>query len=780
MQSAHTSFGERWPGLKARLQSSIKNARWPKLTPKPFEGRQLRVMPKAWRNPRVMKFRAKTLAVFIALGLVLLFGFALYSIATLPIGGGLQVEATQSALTFEGAQGDVFATRGVFKGDKLTAADLAPHLAQAIVAIEDRRFYQHNGIDLWGILRAGWRNTQAGGIREGGSTITQQLARLMYLTPERTLRRKVQEAILAVWLENQLKKEDILLRYLNTAYFGAGAYGVDAAARRYFGKKAPELSLGEAAMLAGLVRAPSQLAPTRNFGGARERQELVLQAMVETKAITPAEAEAARAQSVRLRTPPETPPGTNYFVDMVAGDVRRLLGSSSGDLTLRTTLNLELQRVAEGVIARRLEAEGAKKNVSQASLVALGKDGAILAMVGGRDYEASQFNRATQAKRQAGSLFKLFVYLTALQRGYSPQSVVVDRPTQIGEWEPQNYSGGFRGSMTLRNAFVHSINTIAVQLGDDVGIPAVIDTAKRMGVQSTLPAVPSLALGAAEVTLLEMTRAFGSVAAGSQLEPYSVRSIAGNSQQALYAKTGSGTEFTGQLAASRAMMLDLLQGVVNEGTGKAARFPNIPVAGKTGTTQEYRDAWFIGFTPDIVVGVWVGNDDNAPMNRVVGGDLPASIWHDFVGRALPIVSKASPQLARRSTDSLNPVDVPGPSTRPVGAPVAAGADPGARGAAEVFDTATLWIRGRKIQLEGILADGDPRMVRPLARFLRRREVICAPTGGPERYRCSVDGQDLSEVILSNGGARATPDAPAELLAAEDEARSARLGIWRHM
>jgi membrane peptidoglycan carboxypeptidase len=228
------------------------------------------------------------------------------------------------------------------------------------------------------------------------------------------------------------------------------------------------------------------------------------------------------------------------------------------------------------------------------------------------------------------------------------------------------------------------------------------------------------------------------------------------------------------------MMLELLQGVVNEGTGKAARLPNIPVGGKTGTTQEYRDAWFIGFTPDIIVGVWVGNDDNTPTNRVVGGDLPANIWHDFVGRALPIVSKASPQLARRNTDILNPVEVPDPPTAPISTPIVAGSDAGARGAADVLDTATLWVRGRKIQLLGILGDDDRRLVRPLARLLRRREVICAPSGPSERYRCSVDGQDLSEVILSNGGARATPDAPAELLAAEEEARSARLGIWRHM
>jgi penicillin-binding protein 1A len=772
--AAGAGLSERWPSVRTRLASSAANFRRPDIDLKSrFASLRERSGP-WWPRLRATRIRAKPVLISLAVAFVLLCAIVLYAVATLPIGGGLSIEPTQSAVTIESAKGEAFATRGVFKGDRLTAQDLPPHLAQAIVAIEDRRFFQHGGVDLRGILRAGWRNSQAGATREGGSTITQQLARLMFLSPERTFRRKLQEALLAVWLEGQLTKQEILLRYLNTAYFGAGAYGVDAAAKRYFGKRASELTLAESAMLAGLVRAPSQLAPTRNFGGAKERQETVLQAMVETGALTAAEAETARAQTVNLRTPPETPPGSNYFVDMVAGDLRRILGSSSGDLTLRTTLNLELQRLAEGVIERRLEAEGAKKKVSQAALIALAKDGAVLALVGGRDYEASQFNRATQARRQAGSLFKLFVYLTALQKGYTPQSVVVDRPTQIGEWEPQNYSGGFRGPMTLRNAFAHSINTIAVQLSDEVGIPSVIDTAKRMGVQSPLPAVPSLALGAAEVTLMDMTRAFGSVAAGVQsIEPYAIRSISGSSQQALYTKPNAGTEVSGQLGASRAMMLELLQAVVNEGTGKAARIAGVPVGGKTGTTQEYRDAWFIGFTPDIIVGVWAGNDDNTPTNRVTGGDLPANIWHDFVGRALPVISRPTAPAPRRNPDAP-PAE---------GAAAAIGqqvTDPGARGVADVVDTATLAIRGRLFKLEGVVGDDDRRALRALSRFLRRREVVCVAAASAERARCTVEGQNLSGIILSNGGARATPDAPAELLAAEDEARSARLGIWRNM
>lgn len=713
------------------------------------------------------------LAISLAGGL-LGFAFVGYCIATLPTDGGLQPEATQSALTLQSDRGEAFATRGVFKGEKLTGQDLPPHLTQSIIAIEDRRFFSHYGIDLRGMLRAAWRNAQAGGTREGGSTITQQLARLMFLSPERTVRRKVQETLVAFWLETQLAKEDILLRYMNSAYFGAGAYGVDAAAKRYFDKRAKDLSLVEAAMLAGLVRAPSQLAPTRNFGGASERAQLVLGAMVETGAITAEQAEAAYALPVVLRTPPETPPGANYFVDMVTSDIRRLMGPASGDATLNTTLNLELQRAAEAVVERRLEAEGAKKKASQAALIAMRPDGAILALVGGRDYEQSQFNRATQAKRQAGSLFKLFVYLTALNKGYTPQSVLVDRPVQIGDWEPQNSTGRFRGAVNLRTAFAQSINTVAAQLAEEVTVEAIIETAKRMGVQSNLPAVPSLALGTADVTLLEMTRAFAAVLAGVEtVEPYSVRSI--NSGSKTFYTRPSAQPPASRLGESRAMMLDLLQTVVAEGTGKAARLPNLKTAGKTGTSQEYRDAWFVGFTPDLVVGVWVGNDDNAPMRNVAGGDMPAAIWRDFVSRASPVLAQRPPPPAQSAAVSGSdgfPFRPPTGAAQPNAAPSAA-----IRGPARVIDTGTLEIAGRTIRLHGVEGE-DGRLARQLGRFLRRREIACEATGAPDVHRCRMGGEDLSELVLAGGAARASGEAGRDLLAAEEQARSMRIGIWR--
>ncbi|GJE28476.1 PBP1A family penicillin-binding protein [Methylobacterium organophilum] len=730
----------------------------------------------SWARIRRYPWFAALLAL-VALPVLILSFVILQAFATLPPLGGVVPEAGQRAMTVEADDGRPFATRGAFRGEKLTAAEMPPHLAQAITAIEDRRFYSHWGIDLRGLARAAWRNATGGGVREGGSTITQQYARLTSLSQEKTLRRKLQEALLALRLESTMSKEDILLGYLNTAYFGAGAYGIDAAARRYFGHGAKALTLPEAAMLAGLVRAPSQLAPTRNFGGAKERADLVLQAMVETGAITQPQADKARAEKLVLRTPPETPPGTNYFLDLVAGDVKRLAGDA-GDVTVRTTLNLDLQSLAEGVLARRLDAEGAKKKVGQGALVALSKDGAILAMVGGRDYEDSQFNRAVQAKRQAGSLFKLFVYLAAYEKGYSPESVLVDRPTQIGEWEPQNANNRFRGALPLRNAFALSVNTIAAQLGEEVGIPAVIAAARRLGVQSDLPNVPSLALGSADVTLLEMTRAYAGVLNGAlPVEPYSIHVIRGNAPKPLYLHGEPPS--TGALGREeQTMLLDSLQAVVDFGTGKAARVSGPPIGGKTGTSQDYRDAWFVGLTPDMIVGIWVGNDDNAPMNKVTGGDIPARIFHDFVERsqkALRGRKRPAPALAR--APAAQPAAVPLPpgeiSTTPMAAAPAGG---DLRGLPEVIDTGTLAIRGQRVRLLGVSGEGGA-LARQLARYLRRREVACGGDPASVGQRCQIDGEDLSALIIGAGGARASDDAPPDLIEAEDQARAERAGLW---
>ncbi|MDV2986409.1 UNVERIFIED_CONTAM: PBP1A family penicillin-binding protein [Methylobacteriaceae bacterium AG10] len=705
-------------------------------------------------------------AILLGLPLVILAGYVFAAFATLPPLGGVAPEAAQRALVVEAEDGWSFATRGAFQGEKLTEKTLPPRLAQAIVAIEDRRFYGHWGIDLRGMARALWRNATGGGVREGGSTITQQYARLTSLTQEKTLRRKIQEAFLALRLESTLSKPEILVGYLNTAYFGAGAYGADAAARRYFGHGAEKLTLPEAAMLAGLVRAPSQLAPTRNFGGAKERADLVLQAMVETGAISQAEADKARAEKLALHTPPETPPGTNYFLDAVQGEVKRLT-QEPGDVTVRSTLNLDLQSLAEGVLARRLDGEGGKKKVGQGALVAMAPDGAILAMVGGRDYEDSQFNRAIQAKRQAGSLFKLFVYLAAYGKGYFPDSVLVDRPTQIGEWEPQNSNNRFRGALPLRSAFALSVNTIAAQLGEEVGPPAIIAEARRLGVQSDLPNVPSLALGTADVTLLEMTRAYaGVLGSGVPVEPYLVRTVRGNTPQPLYQRPAPkpGAPMDAQV---QSMMLDSLQAVVESGTGKAARVNGLAVGGKTGTSQDYRDAWFVGLTPDMIVGVWVGNDDNAPMNKVTGGDIPARVFHDFVERAQKVLKgrkRPAPSAARAE---------PTPASAVAPAPTPAAGE--VRGVPDVVDTGTLTIRGRRVHLLGVVGEGGA-LARQLARYLRRREVICS--GDPSSARCRLDGDDLAALIVTAGGARASEDAPPDLVEAEDQARAERAGLWQ--
>lgn len=696
-------------------------------------------------------------------------------VLSVPVDGGLAPELGRSAsLILEDAKGDAFATRGTLRGDPIAADRLPQPLTNAVIAVEDRRFRDHGGIDLRGIMRATVRNVSAGRAREGGSTITQQLARLRYLSRERSLTRKVQEVLVALWLENHLSKDEILARYLSSAYFGAGAWGADAAARRYFGKSAAELSLAEAAMLAGLIRAPSQLAPTRNLDGARRRAETVLTAMVETGRATEGDAAAARTKPAELRSPPEVMPGRGWFADWAEGETRRLLGLVPVDLAARTTLDPVLQDIAERVVATWLDREGARLSASQAALVVMSYDGAVMAVVGGRDYTASQFNRVTQARRQPGSLFKLFVYAAALEAGAGPDTLVMDQPVRIGTWEPQNYGGTFRGATTLREAFAQSINTVAVQLSEAAGRQRVAAVAKRLGLTSDVPLVPSLALGSVEATLIDMTRAFATVAAGRSVEPTILREVR-TRDRALYTHVPTAAPAAPPLTpAVRQQLVDLLLAAVNDGTGHNARLDR-PVAGKTGTTQESRDAWFIGFTADAVVGVWVGNDDNSPMKGVTGGELPARLWRDFMvqsDQAKVASAAAAAPTPQARADALAPQSL-APSSDPAPADAVT-----LRGRAAVLDTATLHIGGQMIRLAGIIGLSSD-YAREMSLYLQGRDVECTPAREqPGFHRCRVGQRDLAEIVLFNGAGRAVADADPALRLAEDSARSAGRGMWR--
>jgi penicillin-binding protein 1A len=703
------------------------------------------------------RFRAFALGIIWGIALLLIGGggFLVYCVFTLPLSGGLAAQPSTPAIIVEDDTGRAFSAHGVFRGEPVAVDQVPANLVHAVLAIEDRRFFDHSAIDLWGIARAAWRDLQTGAAREGGSTITQQLVRLAYLSPERTIRRKVQEVMLAIWLETRLDKKEILTRYLNNAYFGAGAYGVDAAAKRYFGKDAQSVDLAEAAMLAGLIRAPSALSPIHDLDAARQRAETVLQAMVDAGFISESQAAQARAHPAHLAVPPQTEPGSNYFVDAAQAEVTRLLGSPMTDLTVRSTLDPALQNAAERVVAHWLATEGRARHVRQAALVALAPDGAVLAMVGGRDYGESQFNRVTEARRQPGSLFKIFVYLAAFNAGYTPDSIFVDQPVEIGDWKPTDYDGRFRGPVSLRTAFAQSINSISVQLVQQIGVDRVIEMAKSLGVKSDLPTVPSLALGTADVTLLEMTAAMDAIAVNSKsIEPYMAQAIRANGKTPLYTHPEVTTETPGW---NRTAMMDLLQAVVKEGTGKSARLDR-PAAGKTGTSQDYRDAWFVGFTTDFVVGVWAGNDDNTPMKEVVGGDLPAKIWHDFMVAAERIkASRTAPPAPAATEGTASPIE---------GVPV-------------VVDTATLSFGDRTVHLAGISGETG-ELARDMANYIGGRQVICRPDDAvAAQYRCRVGAYDLAEAVLFNGGGRAAPDATPELKSAEEAARSAGRGLWGH-
>ncbi|NKM73026.1 PBP1A family penicillin-binding protein [Rhizobium laguerreae] len=535
-------------------------------------------------------------------------------------------------VVLETADGAPLVRQGPYQGPYARYDQFPPHLIDAVLSIEDRRFMDHFGVDPRGIGRALLRNLEAGSVVEGGSTITQQLIKLQYLDSDRTIKRKIQEVVIAFWLEWKLGKAEILTRYLNSVYLGAGATGMPAAARIYFNKDIGALNLPESAMLAGLLRAPSQWNPIDNFEGARQRTLVVLDAMAANGKITEPQAAEAKTSFARLQPTTPTPRSGSWFADWISPQASEIAGSSPGSTTVRTTLVPRLQQIAERVVKRALDSEGKTVGASQAALVAMTPDGAVVAMVGGRDYKASQFNRAVTAMRQPGSTFKLFVYYAALKAGLTLSDQVPDVPIDIDGWSPENSGGNYRGWVTLAEAFARSLNAASVALAEEVGLDNVIAAARELGIDAPLANAPSLALGTSEVNLLNLTSAYASVQLGrAPVRPWGIIDFQAAGQPKTF-RVGSQAKPNVDLSPYQSDLLGLLQLVVERGTGRGAD-PGTFAAGKTGTSQNNRDAWFVGFTEALVVGVWVGNDDDAPMKGVTGGDLPAHIWRDFMREA---------------------------------------------------------------------------------------------------------------------------------------------------
>ena len=551
----------------------------------------------------------------------------------------------QPEITLQDRAGVTFASFGHRYGEYLTLDQISPWLPKAVIAVEDRRFYQHPGIDPIGIGRAFVRNIQAGRVVQGGSTISQQLAKLVFLAPERSLLRKIKEALYTLWIEARFDKEEILEIYLNRVYLGSGAYGADAAARRYFAKPASDLSLAEAAMLAGLIRAPTRYAPTRDLELAQERAAVVLDSMAEVGSIAAADATAAKAVPARPAAPHDADNG--YFADWVVTESR--LYADAEQRTPRGAHHPRSGAATRGGRsgAGRIRRIGVAAEAEQVALVAMSPDGRVRAMLGGRGDAGSQFNRATQSERQPGSAFKLFVYLAALEAGLRPEDRISAAPIQVDGWAPRNLDDRYPTSISLLDSFADSVNTAAVRLGEQVGRQRVIRLAERLGITSPLHDEPSLALGSSEVRLIELTAAYASVANGGYLVwPEGIEAIAGTGGDTLYQRRPV-DEPVLEPGVVRAMTA-MLETTLDRGTGRGASLRRF-VAGKTGTSSDYRDAWFVGFTDALVVGVWVGNDDGRPMPHVTGGGLPARVFREFILRAqgdLPFRPEPAPPKPR--------------------------------------------------------------------------------------------------------------------------------------
>ncbi|HVV63363.1 MAG TPA: PBP1A family penicillin-binding protein [Pseudolabrys sp.] len=553
------------------------------------------------------------------------------------------LKKSEIAVTFLDRYGNEVGSRGIRHNDSIPLDEFPDHLIKAVLATEDRRFYEHFGIDIAGTLRAFVTNARAGGVVQGGSSLTQQLAKNLFLNNERTLERKINEAFLAMWLEARLTKNEILKLYLDRAYMGGGAFGVDAAAQYYFNKSARDVDLAEAAMLAGLFKAPTKYSPNVNLPAARARANVVLDNLVEAGFMTEGQVFGARRH-------PATPVdrreerAPNYYLDWAFDEMKKLVDTFPKTMTervfvVRTALDVNLQRAAENAVENSLRQYGQEYHASQAAAVLMDVDGSVRAMVGGRDYGASQFNRATDAMRQPGSSFKPYVYATALKHGLKPTSIVVDSPICLGNWCPHNYGHSYGGSMQLITALTHSINTVAVRLsvivGDGnakLGRAKIIQTARDMGITTPLPDTPSLPIGADAVNLLEHVGAYGTFPnLGKKVTPHAILEVRTGSGKLIWRYDRDGPKPKQVLSTGVASdMIKMMNSVVENGTGRRARLDGIAVAGKTGTTNAYRDAWFMGYTGNFVCGVWMGNDDYTSTNRMTGGSLPAMTWHSIM------------------------------------------------------------------------------------------------------------------------------------------------------
>ncbi|MFC5386291.1 transglycosylase domain-containing protein [Aquamicrobium segne] len=658
--------------------------------------------PRARSGSRTRKSKARRRGgLFSLLGRLVYWGFVLaiwggiaaaglvvYYGARMPAATTWSIPDRAPNIKIVSVDGRLIANRGMSGGEAVHLSDMSAYIPKAVIAIEDRRFYSHFGIDPVGLARAMATNLMQGRFSQGGSTITQQLAKNLFLTPDRTLERKVQEVLLALWLEHKHTKNEILAMYLNRVYFGSGAYGVEAASRRYFAKSARDVNLSEAALLAGLLKAPSRLSPARDPRAAEERSQLVLAAMQEEGLVSSREMTQAMSAPA-ARVPSYWTGSENYVADTIMEELPTLIGEVQGDIVVDTTIDLDLQKQAEKSIRRLIGENGKTLDVSQGALVSIDNSGAVRAMVGGYDYSTSQFDRASEARRQPGSAFKPFVYVAALEAGRTPDSVRNDAPIQIGKWKPVNYGGKYYGKVTLATALARSLNSVAAQLTMEVGPEAVIEVANRLGVRSQLQKNVSIALGTSEVTPLELTAAFVPFANGGyRPQVHFVRRVATAKGKVLYDYAGGGAprvlkpEIVG-------MMNSMMAGTVESGTARKAAFA-WPSAGKTGTSQNSRDAWFVGYTANLTTGVWFGNDDARPMKNVTGGALPAQAWHEFMVAAhegvpvarlpgerwMPGAVPQQPSVAIGNPEKpKNPVNSTGPSSvvspRP-SAPVASG------------------------------------------------------------------------------------------------------------